>query len=94
MQQCWLEVADKRPHFHDLVATISKILESIAGYLDLQRSVSLIKRVKRDVSRSPRPKRPNSETPRLGEGADEEQVEGKEGEERAPQQAPIPSGVE
>ena len=78
MQQCWLEPADKRPNFHDLVTTISNILESIAGYLGLQRSVSLIKKVKQDYSRSPRPTRPISEMPIL----EEEQLEGKEGAEK------------
>ena len=67
MQQCWLEAADERPHFHDLVTTISNILESIAGYLDLQRSLSLVQRVKQDYSCSPHPTNSNSEVAVLEE---------------------------
>ncbi len=73
MQQCWLEVANLRPHFHDLVTTISDALESIAGYLSLQQSFSLIESVKQDYGHSPRP---NPEMPTLG-GEEEEQFEGK-----------------
>ena len=78
MQQCWLKDVDKRPNFHDLVTTISSILESIAGYLGLKRSVSLIKRFKQDYSRSPNPKRQISEMPILEEGEEEDQLEGPE----------------
>lgn len=82
MQQCWLEVVDRRPNFHDLVTTISNILESTAGYLGLQRSVSLIKRVKQDRARSPRPKGKISEIPILEEGEEEEDLEGTEKAEK------------
>ena len=85
MQQCWLEVAGKRPHFHDLVTTISNTLESIAGYLGLQRRVSLIKSVKHDYLRSPRTKRRISEMPILKEKEEEEQLEGIEGAEKGAQ---------
>ena len=93
MQQCWLEDADRRPHFRDLVTTISNMLESIAGYLDLSRSFSLIKRVKKDHSHSPRPKR--TEMPILEDVEEEEeevdngeQSEGGEGAEEAVQRDP------
>ena len=82
MQQCWLEAADERPHFHDLVTTISNNLESIAGYLGLQRSLSLVQRVKQDFPRSPRPKRRISELALLEEEEKEEQLEGKKGAEK------------
>ena len=82
MQQCWLEVVDKRPNFHALVTTISSILESIADYLGLQRSVSLIKRAKQDYSPSSRPTRQIAEMSTLGVGEVEEQLEGKEGAEK------------
>ena len=81
-----MEVADERPLFHDLVTTISNILESISGYLDLQRSVSLIKRVKQDYSHSRRPKRPNSEMPILEAEEEGEELEGKEEAEKGAQQ--------
>lgn len=69
MQLCWVEVAKLRPHFHNLVTTISNTLESIAGYLGLQQSVSLIERVKQDYARNP-------EMPNLG--GEEEQMDGNE----------------
>ena len=94
MQQCWLEDADRRPHFRDLVTTISNMLESMAGYLDLNRSFSLIKRVKKDYSHSPRPKK--TEMPILEDVEEEEeevdngeQSEGGEGAEEAIQGDPV-----
>ena len=80
MQQCWMEAADERPHFHDLVTTISNNLESISGYLGLERSISLIKQVKQAYPHSPHPKRPNSEMPILEEEGEE--LEEKEGAEK------------
>ena len=82
MQQCWLEAADERPHFHDLVTTISNNLETIAGYLGLQRSLSLVQRVKQDFHRSPRPKRRISKLALLEEEEKEDQVEGKKEQRR------------
>ncbi len=73
MQLCWLEVAKLRPHFRNLVTTISNTLESIAGYLGLQQSVSLIERVEQDYPRSPHR---NPEMPNLG--GEEEQLDGNE----------------
>ena len=66
MQQCWLKDAVRRPHFRDLVATISNSLESISGYLDLHRSTSIIRRVKKDYSHSSHSKK--TEIPFLENG--------------------------
>ena len=90
MQQCWLENPDKRPHFRDMVTTISNMLESIAGYLDLKRSFSLIESIKK--SHSPHPKRtemPTQIEEREKEKEEEgEKLEGGEGAEEAVQWDP------
>ena len=39
MQSCWESEPENRPHFSELVSTISSILESIAGYLELAMSL-------------------------------------------------------
>ena len=35
MKQCWCQSPDKRPSFQDLVDTITRALDGVAGYLDL-----------------------------------------------------------
>ena len=35
MKSCWLEKAEERPTFHEIVTTISTCLEGVTGYLDL-----------------------------------------------------------
>ena len=39
MQSCWESEPEKRPQFCELVSTISSILESAAGYLELAMSL-------------------------------------------------------
>ena len=39
MQSCWESEAENRPPFCELVSTISSILESAAGYLELVMSL-------------------------------------------------------
>ena len=39
MQNCWESEPEKRPQFCELVATISSVLESAAGYLELAMSL-------------------------------------------------------
>jgi len=39
MQSCWESEPEKRPQFSELVSTISSILESVAGYLELTMSL-------------------------------------------------------
>jgi len=39
MQSCWKSEPEKRPQFCELVSTISSILESAAGYLELAMSL-------------------------------------------------------
>ena len=60
------------------------MLESMAGYLDLNRSFSLIKRVKKDYSHSPRPKK--TEMPIL-EDVEEEEEEVDNGEREGAEEA-------
>jgi len=39
MKSCWESEPDNRPQFCELVSTISSILESAAGYLELGMSL-------------------------------------------------------
>ena len=39
MQNCWKSEPEDRPQFSELVSTISDILESIAGYIELSMSL-------------------------------------------------------
>ena len=39
MQSCWKSEPENRPQFSDLVLTISDILESTAGYVELDMSM-------------------------------------------------------
>ena len=39
MQSCWESEPEERPQFCELVATISSVLESAAGYLELAMSL-------------------------------------------------------
>ena len=39
MQSCWKSEPEGRPQFSELVSTISDILESIAGYIELSMSL-------------------------------------------------------
>jgi len=39
MQSCWESEPENRPQFSELVSTISSILESVAGYLELAMSL-------------------------------------------------------
>ena len=43
MKSCWESEPENRPQFSELVSTISSILESIAGYLELAMSLQTIK---------------------------------------------------
>ena len=39
MQSCWESEPENRPQFCELVSTISSVLESLAGYLELAMSL-------------------------------------------------------
>ena len=39
MQSCWESAPEKRPPFSELVSTISSVLETSAGYLELAMSL-------------------------------------------------------
>jgi len=39
MRSCWESEPENRPQFCELVSTISSILESVAGYLELAMSL-------------------------------------------------------
>ena len=39
MQSCWKSEPEDRPQFSELVSTISDILESTAGYIELEMSL-------------------------------------------------------
>jgi len=43
MRNCWEREPEKRPQFSELVSTISSILESTAGYLELAMSLRNVK---------------------------------------------------
>jgi len=43
MRNCWEREPEKRPQFSELVSTISSILESTAGYLELAMSLQTVK---------------------------------------------------
>ena len=43
MRNCWEREPDNRPQFSELVSTISSILESVAGYLELAMSLHKVK---------------------------------------------------
>ena len=43
MRSCWEREPEKRPQFSELVSTISSILESTAGYLELAMSLHNVK---------------------------------------------------
>ena len=73
-----MEDAERRPHFRDLVTTISDMLEHTAGYLNLKRSFSLITNFKK--SHSPEERENEEEGEENGE-----QLEGGEGAEEAVQ---------
>ena len=42
MKSCWESEPENRPQFSELVSTISSILESIAGYLELAMSLQTV----------------------------------------------------
>lgn len=39
MQSCWESAPESRPQFSELVSTISDILQSVAGYVELAMSI-------------------------------------------------------
>ena len=61
MQSCWESDPNTRPQFCELVSTISSILESAAGYLELGTSLQLLKSEYERSEMSPAGSEPGSD---------------------------------
>lgn len=48
MNRCWLHNPDERPTFSELVSMVTKILEPIAGYLDLKTITGIVANTQED----------------------------------------------
>ena len=49
MLQCWDAVPNNRPPFEELVSTLSAMLESAAGYLDLRAFIQETPTIETDL---------------------------------------------
>ena len=39
MKKCWRQTPEERPRFRELVATLDKTLQSVAGYIELSMTL-------------------------------------------------------